>query len=221
MQHTVGEMQKDLGRLKETVGQRDAQDKEAQSRLAALEERVTTLGDAVRRRRCRDHDTVRQAEGGGQGRREGQGAAEKRAAEQRATCARRHRRRGAEAGAAGRSRSCSRAPKLETGSIPAPAPAITFGEPAGDAGAAGLRRAARRRAVARCPAHELDGAARPARRSARLPAAALRGSARRLGPLPPGRRARCPARPTPTRCAPSMGVGRDGCFATTALGHPL
>ena len=43
VQHTVGEMQKDLGRLKETVGQRDAQDKEAQSRLAALEERVSTL----------------------------------------------------------------------------------------------------------------------------------------------------------------------------------
>ena len=43
VQHTVGEMQKDLGRLKETVGQRDAQDKETQSRLAALEERVSTL----------------------------------------------------------------------------------------------------------------------------------------------------------------------------------
>ena len=43
VQHTVGEMQKDLSRLKEAVGQRDAQDKEAQSRLAALEERVTTL----------------------------------------------------------------------------------------------------------------------------------------------------------------------------------
>ena len=43
VQHTVIEMQKDLGRLKDTVGQRDAQDKEAQTRLAALEERVTTL----------------------------------------------------------------------------------------------------------------------------------------------------------------------------------
>ena len=43
VQHTVGEIQKDLGHLKETIGQRDAQDRESQSRLAALEERVSTL----------------------------------------------------------------------------------------------------------------------------------------------------------------------------------
>src|SRR5438477_8069616 len=43
VQHTVGEIQKDLGRIKETIGQRDAQDRESQSRLAALEERVSTL----------------------------------------------------------------------------------------------------------------------------------------------------------------------------------
>ena len=43
VQQTVGEIQKDLGRLKDAVGQHDAQEREAQSRLAALEERVSTL----------------------------------------------------------------------------------------------------------------------------------------------------------------------------------
>ena len=52
------EMQKDLGRLKETVGQRDAQDKEAQSRLAALEERVSTLATPPV---VRDHGAVRRS----------------------------------------------------------------------------------------------------------------------------------------------------------------
>jgi hypothetical protein len=43
VQQTVSEVAKDLGRLKESVDQHDAQDREAQSRLAALEERVTNL----------------------------------------------------------------------------------------------------------------------------------------------------------------------------------
>jgi hypothetical protein len=46
VQHAVIEVQKDLGRLKESAGQRDAQDRETQSRLAALEEKVGTLASA-------------------------------------------------------------------------------------------------------------------------------------------------------------------------------
>src|SRR5262249_33031582 len=43
VQQTVSEVAKDLGRLKDTVDQHDAHDREAQSRLTALEERVTNL----------------------------------------------------------------------------------------------------------------------------------------------------------------------------------
>ena len=39
----VIEIQKDLGRIKDTIGQREAEEKAAQARLAALEDRVTTM----------------------------------------------------------------------------------------------------------------------------------------------------------------------------------
>ena len=43
VENTVNEIAKDVGRIKETVDQHDQHDREAQSRLAALEERVTNL----------------------------------------------------------------------------------------------------------------------------------------------------------------------------------
>jgi sporulation related protein len=49
VQRSVGEMQKDLGQLKETVDQHAAQGKLVQSRLAALEERVTVTEVPVAR----------------------------------------------------------------------------------------------------------------------------------------------------------------------------
>ena len=43
VRRVVTEIQKDLGRIKDTMGQREAEEKAAQARLAALEERVTTI----------------------------------------------------------------------------------------------------------------------------------------------------------------------------------
>jgi SPOR domain len=49
VQRSVGEIQKDLGQLKDTVDQHNAQGKMVQSRLAALEERVTSTEVPVAR----------------------------------------------------------------------------------------------------------------------------------------------------------------------------
>ena len=43
VRRTVVEIQNDLGRLRSTIDQREAEEKAAQARLAALEERVTTM----------------------------------------------------------------------------------------------------------------------------------------------------------------------------------
>jgi len=212
VQHTVIEMQKDLGRLKETVGQRDAQDKDAQSRLAALEERVTTLATpppppvaliTVPSTKQKGADKAR-------------AAAEKRASEQRATS--RIVAIAPEPPAA--AQPAAAPPKLETGSIPAAPPAITFGEPE----VTPVRQA-----------YAIQLGAGPSLDALRMNWLALRdqhGDA--LGSLQPRFVAprggsgpyRLVAGPLPTKadadkvCA-EMGLGRDTCFATTALGHPL
>jgi SPOR domain len=209
VQHTVGEMQKDLGRLKETVGQRDAQDRESQSRLAALEEKVSTLATppvvvTVPSTKQKSADKAK-------------GAADKRASEQRAT-----------------SRIISvveepkpeppapvaAPPKLETGSIPAAPPVITFGEP---------------EVTPARQAYTVQLGAGPSLDALRMNWLALRdqhGGA--LGALQPRYVAprngngpyRLVAGPLATKadadkvCA-EMGMGRDTCFATTALGQPL
>ena len=214
VQHTVIQMQKDLGRLKDTVGQRDAQDKEAQSRLAALEERVTTLATPPRRRR-RGDGAAFEAKGGGQG--QGRQAGRESSATHRASSA------------SSRTRSRSRRPqpkptaappKFETGSIPAPPPTITFGEPQVTPAQPRLHRAAWRRAVARRAAHEL--AALRDRHGDALGSLQPRFVAPRSGGGP----YRLVAGPLPSKadadkvCA-EMGIGRDSCFATTAQGQPL
>jgi hypothetical protein len=43
VRRVVTEIQKDLGRIKDSIGQREAEEKAAQARLTALEERVTTM----------------------------------------------------------------------------------------------------------------------------------------------------------------------------------
>lgn len=43
VRRVVTELQKDVGSIKSTIGQREAEEKAAQARLAALEERVTTM----------------------------------------------------------------------------------------------------------------------------------------------------------------------------------
>ena len=118
VQHTVGEMQQDLGRLKDTVDQHDQQDKQAQSRLAALEERVTSLATPP------PAPVVTTAP-----------SAQQKAAERAKAAAEKQREAAArivsvmEAAKAGSPAPAAAAPKLETGSISAPPSNITFGAP--------------------------------------------------------------------------------------------
>jgi hypothetical protein len=210
VQHTVGEMQKDLGHLKETIGQRDAQDRESQSRLSALEERVSTLATppsppvaiiTVPSAKQKAADKAK--------------AAEKRASEQRATS--RIVTVPPEPPAAAEPPAAP--PKLETGSIPAAPPAITFGEPE----------------VTPVRQYTVQLGAGPSLDALRMSWLALRdqhGGAlaslqpRYVAPRNGNGPYRLVAGPLTSKadadkvCA-DMGLGRDTCFATTALGQPL
>ncbi|TMJ76145.1 MAG: SPOR domain-containing protein [Alphaproteobacteria bacterium] len=209
VQHTVGEIQKDLGHLKETIGQRDAQDRESQSRLAALEERVSTLATpppppvaviTVPSAKQKAADKAK---------------AEKRASEQRATS--RIVTVVPEQPAAPEPPAAP--PKLETGSIPAVPPAITFGEPE----------------VTPVRQYTVQLGAGPSLDALRMSWRALRdqhGDAlasmqpRYVAPRNGNGPYRLVAGPLTSKaeadkvCA-DMGLGRDTCFATTALGQPL
>ena len=213
VQHAVIQMQKDLGRLKDTVGQRDAQDKEAQTRLAALEERVTTL--ATPPPVAAVMVTVPPSK---------QKAADKAKADKRAADQRNASRiisvvedPKPEPSAAVEPPAAP--PKFETGSIPAPPPTITFGEPQ----------------VTPAQAYTVQLGAGPSLDALRMSWLQLRdrhGDA--LGSLQPRFVAprsgsgpyRLVAGPLPSKadadkvCA-EMGMGRDSCFATTAQGQPL
>jgi sporulation related protein len=216
VQHTVGEMQKDLGRLKETVGQREAQDKESQSRLASLEERVSSLATPAPANIVTVPPSKQKAA------EKAKAAAEKRASEQRATSRIVTVIEGPtptpELPAAADPPAAP--PKLETGSIPASPPAITFGEPE----VTPVRQA-----------YTVQLGSGPSLDALRMSWLALRdqhGDA--LGSLQPRFVAprngngsyRLVAGPLTSKadadkvCA-EMGLGRDACFATTALGQPF
>jgi Tfp pilus assembly protein FimV len=205
VQHTVGEIQKDLGHLKETIGQRDAQDRESQSRLAALEERVSTLARpppppvaviTVPSAKQKAADKAK---------------AEKRASEQRATSR--------IVTVVPEQPAAAEPPKLETGSIAAAPPAITFGEPE----------------VTPVRQYTVQLGAGPSLDALRMSWIALRdqhGGAlaslqpRYVAPRNGNGPYRLVAGPLTSKaeadkvCA-DMGLGRDTCFATTALGQPL
>jgi Tfp pilus assembly protein FimV len=211
VQHTVVEMQKDLGRLKETVGQRDAQDREAQSRLAALEERVTTLQTPAPTVVSVPADKQRAAE-------KAKTVAEKRTAEKRAN---------PRLISVGEEQKPERpaavdqgSPQLQTGSIPAAPPAIAFGAPE----VTPVRQS-----------YTVQIGAGPSLDALRMAWLVLRdqhgGALRSLQPrfvAPKGGSGpyRLVAGPLPSKadadkvCA-EMGVGREGCFATTVMGQPL
>ena len=113
---TVNEIVKDVDRIKETVDQHDQHDKEAQSRLAALEERVTNLATPPPAPVAAAAPTAKQKAAD-----KAMAAADKqREAAARIASAMEQGKMGAAAGAQ---------PKLETGSIPASPSNITFGEP--------------------------------------------------------------------------------------------
>jgi hypothetical protein len=226
VRRVVTEMQKDLGRLKDTIGQREADERAAQARLAALEERVTTMAVPA----------VQPAP-------PPMPAAKQRAVE-RAKSAADKRQKTAEPpraptrvitvieppGATSAVKSEVEAPKIEgpkiegpkieTGSIAAPPPAITFGEP---------------EVTPAQQAFAVQLAAGPSLDALRLSWSLLRdrhgGTLAPLQPrfVPPraeGGPYRLLAGPLPSKadadkvCA-TMGVGRQGCFSTPYAGEPL
>jgi hypothetical protein len=214
VQHTVGEMQKDLGRLKETVGQREAQDRESQSRLASLEERVSSLATPAPSANIVTVPPSKQKAA-----EKAKAAAEKRAADQRTTS----RIVTVIEGPTGppAAADAPAAPhKIETGSIPASPPAITFGEPE----VTPVRQA-----------YTVQLATGPSLDALHMNWLALRDQhADALGSLQPRFVAprngsgpyRLVAGPLTSKadadkvCA-EMRLGRDTCFATTAQGQPL
>jgi hypothetical protein len=222
VQHTVIEVQKDIGRLKAAADQRDAQDKETQSRLAALEEKVGSLASAPPAPATPPPVSIITVPSAKQKAADkAKAAAEKKSAEQRATArivsvveTPKADQPAAEEPA--------EAPKLETGSIAGqPPPAITFGEP--------------QVTPAKQQSYSIQLGAGPSLDALRMSWMALRDQhGDVLGSLQPRYVAprggtgsyRLVAGPLPSKsdaekvCA-VMGLGRDGCLPTTALGHPL
>ena len=210
----VIEMQKDLGRLKATVDQREAEERAAQARLAALEERVTTMAaPAVQPVPAPTGKQRATAE-------KRQKAAEPPRAPTRIITVTESPK--AEPAPAVKSESEApniETPKIETGSIPAQ-PTITFGEPE----VTPVRQA-----------FAVQLAAAPSLDALRLSWSLLRdrhgGALASLQPrfVPPraeGGPYRLLAGPLPSKadadkvCA-DLGKGRQGCFSTSYVGEPL
>jgi hypothetical protein len=212
VQHSVGEMRKDLSRLKEVVDQRETQDREAQSRLATLEERVTALATPPPTPVVVNVPTAKQKAA-----EKAKVAAEKRTLEQRAN---------PRVISVGEEKAdppqATEAipPKLETGSIPVAPPVIAFGEP---------------EVVPTRQAYAVQLGAGPSLDALRMTWLVLRdqhGEAlaslqpRFVAPRGGSGAYRLVAGPLTSKadaekvCA-AMGVGRNGCFATTTLGQPL
>jgi hypothetical protein len=211
VEHTVTEIAKDLGQLKDTVDQHDIHDREAQSRLAALEERVTNLATPPPAPVVLTVPSAKQ-----------------RAAERAKTAADNQREAAArivsvmeqaKAGAPPPAAAPAAPAKLETGSIPAAPAGITFGAPE----------------VTPAQTYTVQLASAPSLEVLRMNWLALRdqhGSAlgslqpRYVPPRGPTGSFRLLAGPFPTKadadkvCA-DAGLGRRDCFATTALGKPL
>ncbi|HEY7085360.1 MAG TPA: SPOR domain-containing protein [Hyphomicrobiaceae bacterium] len=117
VEHTVNEIAKDVDRIKETVDQHDLHEREAQSRLAALEERVTNLATPPPPPVAATVPSAKQKAAD-----KAKAAADKqREAAARIVSAMEQGKVGAASAAA--------QPKLETGSIPPSPSNITFGEP--------------------------------------------------------------------------------------------
>jgi hypothetical protein len=215
VQHTVIEIQRDLGRLKDTVGQRDAQDKDAQSRLAALEERVSTLATPPPAPVVIAVPSAKQKAA-----EKAKAAAEKKVAEQRATSRIITVVEEPKAEPPAAADPPAAPAKLQTGSIPVPAPTITFGEP---------------EVTPARQAYTVQLGAGPSLDALRMSWLALRdqhGDAlaalqpRFVAPRGGSGSYRLVAGPLSSKAdadkvCSEMGMGRDTCFATTALGQPL
>jgi hypothetical protein len=203
VQQSVGEVQRDLGSLRAAFDQRESQDREAQSRISSLEERVTTLQTPP--------PAVAAA---------APAAKQKVAEKNKQTAEKRTSPHVVSVGEEPRVVPPPPANTVETGSIPSSAPPITFGTPE-------VTPVRQNYTVQLGAGPSLD-----ALRMAWLVLRDQHGAA--LGTLQPRFVApkggtgsyRLVAGPLPSKadadkvCA-AMGVGRDACFATTAIGHPL
>ena len=211
VRRSVIEVRNDLGRLKETVDQREAGDKETQARIAALEEKVTTLATpppiAAAPEPSPNHRSVERSKA----------AAEKKVADRRATAR-------VVTVVEGASPAPPPAPeepaRVETGSIAPAPPAVTFGQA--------------EVTQARQQVYSVQVAAGPSLDALRLTWSLLVERHGALAILKPrfvapkaGSGAyRLVAGPLSSKadaervCA-DMGVGRQGCLPTTAVGEPL
>jgi hypothetical protein len=220
----VTEMQKDLGLLKNTIGQREAEEKAAQARIAALEERVTTMASpvVVATPPTAKQRAIERAKAAAE---KGQNGGEPPRAPTRIISV-------IEAPKAARAQAAKpeteapnietpkiEPPKIETGSLAAP-PAITFGEP---------------EVTPARQAFAVQLAAGPSLDALRLSWNLLRdrhGSPlavlqpRFVPPRAEGGPYRLLAGPLPSKadadkvCA-DLGVGRQSCFSTAYVGEPL
>jgi SPOR domain len=225
VRRTVTEIQKDVGRIKDTIGQRELEEKAAQARLSALEDRVTTMATTPIAQATPESAPTAKSRSSDKGR----ATAEKRQAGAEPPRAPTHIITLTETPAAPvptvkpqdgspRADAQTAPPKIETGSIPPPA-AITFGEPevtpareafAVQIGAGPSLDALRLSWSVLVERHSALGSLQP----------------RFVGPRKDGGHYRLLAGPLPSKAeadkvCDAMGVGKQGCLSTPYIGDPL
>jgi hypothetical protein len=231
VRRTVTEIQRDLGKLKETVDQRETEDRAAQARLASLEEKMGAMASSTPAIISVPNATA----AGKQRPTKAQKTAEPNSPTRLISVVDATKDQPAPAAATEAAPAPQPAPRsevpslpgttLETGSIAQPAPAITFGEPQVTPAVA---------AVPRSP-YAVQLAAGPSLDALRVSWGLLverHGSAlaslkpRVVAPRAEGGPYRLVAGPLTSKaeadkvCA-DMGVGKQGCFSTTFVGEPL
>jgi hypothetical protein len=232
VRRVVTEIQKDLGRIKDTMGQREAEEKAAQARLAALEERVTTIATVPAAQATPEPapgtivttSKPRASE-------KGKAAADKRQNGTEPARAPTHIATVTETpvaappptvkppGTAANAEAIAEPPKIETGSIRTAPPVIAFGEaeviPAQQAFAVQIAAgpsldALRLSWIILVERHSTLASLQP-----RFVAPRAEGGSYLLlaGPLP--------SKADADKICAAMGVGKQNCFSTSKIGDPL
>ena len=229
VRRTVTEMQKDLGSIKDTIGQREAEEKAAQARLVALEERVTTFAATPV---APPPDVAPEPTAKPRAGEKGKAAGESR---QNGTEPPRSPARIVSVteapsaplppavkpqGVASKAETTkAEPPKIETGSIAATKPVITFGEPE-------VTPAQQSFAVQIAAGPSLDALRLSWNILAERHGALALLQPRFIAPRAQGGSYRLLAGPLPSKadadriCA-AMNVGKQGCFSTPHIGDPL
>lgn len=216
MRRSVTDMQKDIGQLKVSVDQREAQDKVVDSRLTALEDRVASITAPVAAAPSPKHKVAEQK---GQPKTvvvKGPTGAEPRSPTRIISVT--------EETPPPPAGVVVSTPPIETGSIAQPAPVIAFGEPVVTPA---KQQAAQAFGVQLGASPSLDGLKLTWGLLVEKHGATLASlQPRYIAPKAEGGPYRLLAGPLPTRaeadkvCA-DMGVGRNSCFSTTFVGQPL